>query len=680
MASGDEQGFGKYKLLDRLATGGMAEIYRARYTAAAGVTKEMVIKKILPAFADNRRFVQMFIDEARISVGLSHGNIAQVFDFGEIDGEYFLAMEFVDGQPLSRALKRLRERGIAFLPSTFAAYIALQVCRGLHYAHTRLDSEGKPLNIIHRDVSPQNVLLAYEGQVKLVDFGIAKARMAGRDETQTGAVKGKYLYFAPEQARGRDLDARADVYAVGVLLYEMACGRLPFEGKMIEVLGKIVKGDFKRPRELNPALTPAFERLILTAMATDRGERYPTAQALAEALSGYLYANAPTFGPEQVVRLLGWIYQEELRADGRAPKLPREFLEQVASWQTHPEAASRPAPAGVTRAAVSGELSDPTTDGNPAPVGHSRRPPPPVPVETGDDVPTTGEGVDAAPKQAAAPRPTRPMVRAAGTPRRWPWIALPLGAAGLAAAAVFGWSRWDETPPPAVVVAERPLPAPPAPPRPALPPLDVDVRAWSSGPFRLVASRHAFGLAPTRAARIRLDPSRRYRVWVDPAEASAPRVLVHAEGAKQGVRACPEQATEPWILTGATALFAWVHGEPTDLRAAPARMVRIQPEDEGAATPLRVDPSQHALAPSSLPGIQVNGLDPLARYALSADAASPLPQLLALASGPRGLETLIPEPGRPLAISGASGLRLILPGTASGAGAEGWDVQIAPKN
>jgi serine/threonine protein kinase len=509
VASGDEQGFGKYKLLDRLATGGMAEIYRARYTAAAGVTKEMVIKKILPAFADNRRFVQMFIDEARISVGLSHGNIAQVFDFGEIDGEYFLAMEFVDGQPLSRALKRLRERGIAFLPSTFAAYIALQVCRGLHYAHTRLDSEGKPLNIIHRDVSPQNVLLAYEGQVKLVDFGIAKARMAGRDETQTGAVKGKYLYFAPEQARGRDLDARADVYAVGVLLYEMACGRLPFEGKMIEVLGKIVKGDFKRPRELNPALTPAFERLILTAMATDRGERYPTAQALAEALSGYLYANAPTFGPEQVVRLLGWIYQEELRADGRAPKLPREFLEQVASWQTHPEAASRPAPAGVTRAAVSGELSDPTTDGNPAPVGHSRRPPPPVPVETGDDVPTTGEGVDAAPKQAAAPRPTRPMVRAAGTPRRWPWIALPLGAAGLAAAAVFGWSRWDETPPPAVVVAERPRPGRPPPPRapPSLP------WTWTSAPGPPAPSASSPRATPSGSP----PPAPRASGWILPA-------------------------------------------------------------------------------------------------------------------------------------------------------------------
>ncbi|MBM4379036.1 MAG: serine/threonine protein kinase, partial [Deltaproteobacteria bacterium] len=353
--------------------GGMAEIYRARYTAAAGVTKEMVIKKILPAFADNRRFVQMFIDEAKISVGLSHGNIAQVFDFGEIGGEYFLAMEFVDGQPLSRVLKALRGRGIPWLPSTFAAYVALQVCRGLHYAHTRLDGEGKPLNIIHRDVSPQNVLLAFEGQVKLVDFGIAKARMAGRDETQTGAVKGKYLYFAPEQARGKDLDARTDVYAAGVLLYEMACGRLPFEGKMIEVLGKIVKGDFKRPRELNPALTPAFERIILTAMAVERGDRYPSAQALAEALSGYLYANAPTFGPEQMVRLLGWLYAEDLEESGRAPKLPREFLEQVAAWKDG-AVEPRAVPAEETRAAVVSALSDPTTDG-----GGVEHLPPPIP-------------------------------------------------------------------------------------------------------------------------------------------------------------------------------------------------------------------------------------------------------------------------------------------------------------
>jgi len=257
----------------------MAEIYRARFNGPAGVTKAVVVKKILPHYAGNKNFVSMFINEAKIVVGLSHGNIAQVFDFGEIDGEYFLAMEFVDGQPLSRVLRRMKDMGIPVMPTPFAVYIAMEVCKGLHYAHTRLDEQGRPLNIIHRDVSPQNLILSYEGQIKIVDFGIAKARNAGRSETEAGAVKGKYVYFSPEQARGKDLDSRSDIFAAGICLFEMVCGRLPFEGKMMEVLGKIVRCDFPRPRTLNPDVTPGLERILLNAMAGEREDRYPSAHA-----------------------------------------------------------------------------------------------------------------------------------------------------------------------------------------------------------------------------------------------------------------------------------------------------------------------------------------------------------------------------------------------------------------
>jgi eukaryotic-like serine/threonine-protein kinase len=282
--------FGKYQLLDRIAAGGMAEIFKARYSPAPGVVKQVVIKKILPHYAENKAFIAMFTNEARIAMGLSHGNIAQVFDFGAIDGDYFLAMELVDGQPLSKVLKRARAMGMSALPPEFAAFIASEMLRGLHYAHTRLDEQGRALQIVHRDVSPQNVLISYEAQVKLVDFGIARARNAGVEETNVNAagVKGKYAYFAPEQARGKDLDARTDVFAAGIVLYEMLTGQLPFQGRMVDVLSRIVRGQFPRPREVNRQVPVELERIVLKAMALDRGERYPTAEAFHQELSKYL--------------------------------------------------------------------------------------------------------------------------------------------------------------------------------------------------------------------------------------------------------------------------------------------------------------------------------------------------------------------------------------------------------
>ena len=227
MAAGFENQFGKYELQARIAAGGMAEIYKARFSPAPGVTKQVVIKRILPHYAANKAFIAMFTNEAKIALGLSHGNIAQVFDFGEIDGDWFLAMELVDGQPLSKVMKRARTLQIGVMPTPFAVLIGIEMLRGLHYAHTRLDEQGRPLKIVHRDVSPQNILIAYEGQVKIVDFGIARARTAGRDETEAGAVKGKYAYFAPEQARAKELDARTDIFAAGIVLYEMLCRTTP---------------------------------------------------------------------------------------------------------------------------------------------------------------------------------------------------------------------------------------------------------------------------------------------------------------------------------------------------------------------------------------------------------------------------------------------------------------------
>ncbi len=325
--------FGKYELLGRLAAGGMAEIFRARYSAAAGISKQVVIKRILPHYAENKQFIAMFTNEARIVMGLSHGNIAQVFDFGEIDGDWFIAMEYVDGQPLSKIIKRARTVGVQALPTEFAVLISIEMLRGLHYAHTRLDDQGKPLKIVHRDVSPQNVLVSYEGQVKLVDFGIAKARTAGRDETEGGAVKGKYAYFSPEQARGKELDARTDVFAAGIVLYEMLCGALPFQGRMIDTMSRIVKGQLTPPRESNPDIPLELETILLTALENDREKRYATAEAFQAALSSYLNQTAPSFQASTLGSLVQFLFEAELVNESRPVQLSREFLDQVPSWK-----------------------------------------------------------------------------------------------------------------------------------------------------------------------------------------------------------------------------------------------------------------------------------------------------------------------------------------------------------
>ncbi|MBW1808699.1 MAG: protein kinase [Deltaproteobacteria bacterium] len=280
--------FGKYYLIEWVATGGMAELFRAKLYGAGGFEKDLAIKKVLPQLATDDAFVQMFMDEAMITVTLSHGNIVSVLDFGEMDGDYYLVMEFVDGVDLQSVIKKSQEMSSP-IPSSIAGYIALQVCRGLDYAHRKVGADGNPLLIVHRDISPQNILISFEGEVKIVDFGIARA--ASRiTSTQAGVVKGKLAYMSPEQIAGEIVDRRADVYSAGIFLYEMLTNSRPFEGSTPqETMALITRGAYEKPHKRNKKVDKKLSAVVRKSLERNPKKRYLTAGEMAADLSSYLH-------------------------------------------------------------------------------------------------------------------------------------------------------------------------------------------------------------------------------------------------------------------------------------------------------------------------------------------------------------------------------------------------------
>ena len=275
--------FGKYQLIRKIGTGGMAEVYLARTSVAQGLNKTLVIKKIHTAYARSRQFVAMFVDEAKIALGLNHPNIIQVFDFGAVGDTYFLAMEYVEGIDLLKLLQEAAKARVR-LPYGISAYIVQQIAKGLDYAHRKTDEFGEPLGIVHRDISPQNILLSWDGGVKIVDFGIARARDVHEEQ---GVIKGKFAYMSPEQARGDAVDSRSDVFAAGIVLYELVCARPLFHGKGKEVLEMVKSGSIPRPRDSAPELQESLERIILKALAFHRADRFQTARDLQHELTRF---------------------------------------------------------------------------------------------------------------------------------------------------------------------------------------------------------------------------------------------------------------------------------------------------------------------------------------------------------------------------------------------------------
>ena len=264
----------------------MAEVFLVKSTGAEGIEKLLVLKRVLPSFAKSSKFITMFVDEAKVAMRLNHPNIVQVYAFEQSQGEFLLAMELVDGLDLGRLVAAARRKGVP-IPPGLAAYLIMEVAKGLDYAHKRKDSSGVPMEIVHRDVSPQNVLLTYEGVIKVADFGIAKARMVSEE---TGVIKGKFAYMSPEQARGDKVDRRSDVYSLGVLFAELLMGRVMYPGRQgLDVLEAVRNAQRTLPSEVDPSIPTSLDRIVRRATAADREERYQTARSLSGALSQYLH-------------------------------------------------------------------------------------------------------------------------------------------------------------------------------------------------------------------------------------------------------------------------------------------------------------------------------------------------------------------------------------------------------
>ncbi|MFZ5470793.1 MAG: serine/threonine protein kinase [Myxococcota bacterium] len=309
MAQGSR--LGKYRVVSLLASGGMGEVFLARQEGPAGFAKTVVVKKILRHLASDQSFIDMFVNEARLAALLTHHNIAQIFELGQEDDTWFIAMEYVHGKSLRAIRQRLSEKGQR-MPANLAARLCAQALTGLHHAHGLADEHGQPLGIVHRDISPDNLLVSFAGVVKVVDFGIAKA-MARSKTTHAGTLKGKYLYMAPEQllASGR-ADPRTDVYAVGVLLYELVTGLLPFDsGSVQEKLDSLHRGVAEAPIARDPSVPQTLSDIVMRALASEQDQRFASAEEMANALESFLQASAQPTPASRVAQFLKELFPED---------------------------------------------------------------------------------------------------------------------------------------------------------------------------------------------------------------------------------------------------------------------------------------------------------------------------------------------------------------------------------
>lgn len=365
--------FGRYELVQRIGAGGMGEVWLARLPGLGGVHKVCVVKKMLQHLSSDRSFVKRFLDEAKVVVHLNHGNIAQVFEMGAVDDDYFISMEYVEGKTIARISARLRERGERF-PLPLALYIGARACDALAFAHRRTDpATGKPLHVVHRDISPSNIMVSYEGEVKLIDFGAAQSSVK-EAHTAPRVVIGNLAYMSPEQARKRPVDGRADVYSISVVLWELiAWSALPTGGDHVERWRRAAFPRFTPPSKLQQDVPPFLDQIIMRGLSQDAADRFPTAEELRDELQRGLNQLAAKTSQSTLQGLMETLFKAECADD---KMLVRRALSEFDPETTDQSGAKRrPAdeePDEVTLPVVDASRA--------APPPAAPRPPPPVPA------------------------------------------------------------------------------------------------------------------------------------------------------------------------------------------------------------------------------------------------------------------------------------------------------------
>ncbi|MBI2896894.1 MAG: protein kinase [Deltaproteobacteria bacterium] len=483
LESGSPAVFGKYELFELLGRGGMAEVFLARAKGPLGFERILVIKRILAHLSEDDDFREMFVAEAKLSAALAHGNVVQVYEFGEVDGQLFLAMEYVPGSDLRTVLKKVALEGVGISPGV-AAHIAIEVLAGLGHAHSKADLAGKPLHIVHRDVSPSNVLLSTQGEVKICDFGIAK--MAAR-HTSTGRLKGKFAYMSPEQAGGEPVDGRSDLFGVGIVLWESLTGKRLFKGDSdVSTLGMVRSAEIPDLPDLGAPCQDRLRRILRRALEKKPSRRYPSAEVFAADLREWLgmaRVREPAAALRDMVRQLQ-AGEDASRARSVVVETTSERSGVVDAAQTavtpRPEMDSAPAPAPAPFVAA------------PVPASFA---PPPVAAPSGPQ-PAPGGHAPPAPGPILADSNEISAASAELIGRRRPGLLFLIGGAALAALAALAFLLWPSEP----TTAERPASRPTAElehaaaPVPAPAPATITPPASAAGqPAGSTMSSPAFG-------------------------------------------------------------------------------------------------------------------------------------------------------------------------------------------